>query len=80
MKEEDITVKYHHFSIEYVVYMNYMPIHIFFKIGELTNIENFKYRISHFTSSKEDILKPYSEFFVRYFNEVMRKSYVRYGL
>lgn len=78
--KEHIEVRYKYFSIEYVIETNNVPIHMFFKIGELSSIENFLHRISHFTSMKEDMLKPYAKFFVNYFNEVMKKSYVRYGL
>ena len=78
--KDDIEVKYKNLLIEYVIETDNVPIHMFFKIGEFIDIEGFLHRISHFTSMKEDMLKPYAKFFVNYFNEVMKKSFVRWGL
>ena len=75
----EIKATYKKLSIEYMIESINMRVHLRFDIDESISIEMIKKKIEKLTYLYK-ILGPRLEVIGRYFNEVMKKSYVRYGL
>jgi len=83
MNKEDIEVRYGKFYIEFILNTGYVPTLIPFNVGKLINNKDFEKKIfllfSFEIKKREQFLKN-KKILIEYMNEVMKKSYVRYGL